>query len=226
MKVLIVCTSQAEDPINREPTGIWLPDLIHFYDELQKKRIRIDITSPLGGEIPIDEKSIDLKDPVIKSYYENEGFTSFYKNSKSLSDIDPLEYRLVYLVGGYGALFDFPNQPLIQDIIRIVYERNGTVISVGHGAAALLYVHLSSGELLIKDKYLTASSAMEDRLHRLTKDLPFYLEEKLKEQGAHYTKALLPFVEYIEMDERLITGQNPASSRKVASKALEELYEK
>jgi len=226
MKVLIVCTNQALDPINQEQTGIWFPDLVHFYDELQKKRILIDIASPEGGPIPVDEKSIDLKDSVIKKYYEDPAFCQLFQHSKALTEIDPLDYRIIYFCGGYGALFDFTDNPLVNNAIRIIYERNGTVITVGHGAAALLHATLSTGELLIKDKYLTASSAMEDRLHKLTKDLPFYIEDKLKEQGAHYTKALLPFVEYIEMDDRLITGQNPASSRKVASKALEELFEK
>jgi putative intracellular protease/amidase len=57
-------------------------------------------------------------------------------------------------------------------------------------------------------------------------EVPFHLEDLLKERGAHYTKAMIPFVEFIEMDERLITGQNPNSAKKVATKALEELFEK
>ncbi len=226
MQALIVCTNLATDPINQEQTGIWFPDLVNFYDEIQKKRIIADIVSPAGGEIPVDERSIDLKDPLLNSYYENAEFRMKLRHSGSLTETDPFPYRLIYFCGGYGALFDFPGHPAIQTVTQKIYERNGTVSAVGHGVAALLDLALSDGELLIRDKYLTASSAMEDRLHNLTKELPFYLEEKLKEQGAHYTKALLPFVEYIEMDERLITGQNPASARKVAKKVLEELFEK
>jgi putative intracellular protease/amidase len=123
-------------------------------------------------------------------------------------------------------LWDLPESGEIQAITQTIYEQGGMVAAVGHGVAGLLQVKLSNGDLLIKEKYLTAFSNVEETLASFVSETPFFLEDKLKEAGAVFTKSILPFVQYIEVDERLITGQNPTSSRKVAQKVLEEISEK
>jgi putative intracellular protease/amidase len=123
-------------------------------------------------------------------------------------------------------MWDFPENMELQHITKRIYERNGMVTAVSHGVCGLLNVRLSDGSFLIQDKYLTGYSNVEEALVSFVSEVPFHLEDKLKERGAHYTKTMIPFVEFIEMDERLITGQNSHSARKVASKALEELFEK
>ena len=40
----------------------------------------------------------------------------------------------------------------------------------------------------------------------------------LQERGAHYSKALLPFVSNAVVDGRLVTGQNPGSAKETATK--------
>jgi putative intracellular protease/amidase len=123
-------------------------------------------------------------------------------------------------------MWDLAENTELQQITARIYERGGMVSAVCHGVSGLLNVKLSDGSLLIQDKYLTGFSNVEEALASFVSEVPFYLEDKLKERGAHYTKAMIPFMEFIELDERLITGQNPNSARKVASKALEELFEK
>ncbi|MNL55035.1 DJ-1/PfpI family protein [compost metagenome] len=123
-------------------------------------------------------------------------------------------------------MWDFPENTELQNLAKIIYERNGMVTAVAHGVCGLLNIGLSDGTPLIRDKYVTGYSNVEEALVSFVSEVPFYLEDKLKERGAHYTKAMIPFVEFIEMDERLITGQNSHSARKVATKALEELFEK
>jgi len=226
MKVLIVCTNYDTYPTKTGKTGLWLSELTHFYDAMIRRKIIVDIVSPAGGKIPVDERSIDLKDDINLKYLEDATFQSKFTASLLPSQIDPKEYRLIYFAGGHGAMWDLPDNADLQEITRKIYENNGTVTAVCHGVSALLNVKLSDGSLLIKDKYLTGFSNMEETLMSFVSEVPFYLEDKLKENGAHYTKSIIPFIEFIELDERLITGQNPNSARKVASKALEELFEK
>jgi putative intracellular protease/amidase len=226
MKILIVCTNHDAYPTKSGKTGLWLSELTHFYDVMVKRRILIDIISPKGGLIPIDERSIDLKDEINQKYMEDPVFISKITHSVHPSEIHAEDYRLIYFAGGHGALWDIPDNAELQEITRIIYENNGTVTAVSHGTGSLLNVKLSDGSLLIRDKYLTGFSNMEETLLSFVSEVPFNLEDRLKEQGAHYTKAMIPFIEFIELDERLITGQNPGSARKVASKALEELFEK
>lgn len=186
----------------------------------------MDIVSPLGGAVPIDERSLDLKDECNARYLEDAVFQNKLQNSLKPSQVNSADYRLIYFAGGHGAMWDFPENTELQEITKRIYEKNGTITAVCHGVCGLLNVKLSDGSLLIKDKYLTGYSNVEEALVSFVSEVPFYLEDQLKERGAHYTKAMIPFVEFIEMDERLITGQNPHSARKVASKALEELFEK
>jgi len=226
MKVLIACTNHQAYPTKSGKTGLWLSELTHFYEKMAGRRVLMDFVSPLGGEIPIDERSLDLKDECNAKYWEDAAFRNKLSNSLTPSQIQAEDYRLIYFAGGHGALWDLTENKELQEITAKIYERNGMVSAVCHGVCGLLNVKLSDGSWLVSDKYLTGFSNMEETLLRFVSEVPYYLEDKLKERGAHYTKAMLPFVEYIEMDERLITGQNPNSARKVASKALEELFEK
>jgi len=226
MKVLIVCTNHNTYPTKTGKTGLWLSELTHFYDLMTARRVLVDIVSPNGGAIPVDERSMDLKDEINQKYLTDPVFLSKFENSLKPSDIEPREYRLIYFTGGNGGMWDFPDNTELQNITRRIYENNGMVTAVCHGVSGLLNVQLSDGNFLIQDKYVTGFSHVEETLMSFVSEVPFHLEDRLKERGAHYTKAMIPFVEFIEMDERLITGQNPNSARKVASKALEELFEK
>ncbi|NIJ53534.1 type 1 glutamine amidotransferase domain-containing protein [Dyadobacter arcticus] len=226
MKVLIVCTNHDAYPTKSSKTGLWLSELTHFYDVMIRRKILMDFVSPLGGHIPIDERSMDLKDECNALYWENAAFKEKLQHSLKPSEIHASDYRLIYFTGGHGAMWDFPENGELQKITQYIYEHNGMVSAVCHGVSGLVNVRLTDGSPLIQDKYLTGFSNVEETLMSFVSEVPFYLEDKLKEQGAHYTKSMIPFMEFIEMDERLITGQNPSSARKVASKALEELFEK
>lgn len=226
MKVLIVCTNHNSYPTKSGKTGLWLSELTHFYDVMVKRRVLVDIVSPKGGKIPLDERSLDLKDEVNLKYSEDADFQLKITNSLTPSQIHAKDYRLIYFAGGHGAMWDLSENTELQEIAKIIYENNGMITAVSHGVSGLLNIKLSDGSLLIKDKYLTGFSNMEETLMSFVSEVPFYLEDKLKEQEAHYTKSMIPFIEFIELDERMITGQNPNSARKVASKAIEELFEK
>jgi putative intracellular protease/amidase len=226
MKALIVCTNHATYPTKNNKTGLWLSELTHFYHVLAKRKIVMDFVSPLGGKVPIDERSFDLKDELNRTYYENDEFRQKLENTLKPSEVNAEAYRLIYFPGGHGTMWDLPDNEAIQAMTRTIYEKHGMIAAVGHGVSALLNVKLSDNTLLIHDKYLTAFSNVEEKLASLVCEVPFYLEDRLREQGAHYTKSMIPFIQYIEVDERLITGQNPNSAPKVAKKVMEEMFEK
>ena len=46
--------------------------------------------------------------------------------------------------------------------------------------------------------------------------MPFNLEQALKNRGAHYEKIFFPMGSRVVIDENLITGQNPFSSKAIA----------
>jgi putative intracellular protease/amidase len=57
---------------------------------------------------------------------------------------------------------------------------------------------------------------------KLSKVVPFLLEDELKKMGGHYSSGP-DWGVYVKTDGLLITGQNPASSEAVAKQLLMEL---
>lgn len=226
MKILIVCTNHADYPTKETKTGLWLNELTHFYEVFDKRRIGMDFASPLGGAIPIDARSLDLDDDLNRVHYEDEGFRQKLLTSLSPDQVETDDYQLIYYAGGPGAMWDLTDNAALQAITAKIYERGGSVAAVGHGVCGLLNVMLSDGTRLIHDKYVTGFSNVEEKLASFVSEVPFYLEDRLREYGAHYTKSMIPFVQNIEVDERLVTGQNPNSAGKVARKIMEEISEK
>lgn len=53
----------------------------------------------------------------------------------------------------------------------------------------------------------------------MSSNLPFLLESALIERGARFEKAGL-WQEHVVVDRRLITGQNPASAKKVGEELV------
>ncbi len=225
-RALIVCTNHTNFPTKPQKTGLWLSEATHFYDELADRNLPYDLASPDGGPIPIDEKSLDRRDTVNEKWYNDPTFRHKLENSLRLDAVEPANYQILYCTGGHGTLWDFPDNPALQRIIRQIYENGGMVSAVCHGVAALLNVTLSDGSPLIRNRQLTGFSNIEEKLARLADEVPFLLEDALRRKEALYSKGLLPFLPHIEVDERLVTGQNPLSARKVGRKVMEEMYEK
>jgi putative intracellular protease/amidase len=81
------------------------------------------------------------------------------------------------------------------------------------------------GEFLVKDKKVTGFTNEEEEAVGLTKVVPFLLEDVLTQNGAKFSK-IANWQPYAVEDGLLITGQNPASSKLVAGKLLDQLNAK
>ncbi len=106
-------------------------------------------------------------------------------------------------------------------LIENFYNHQKPIAFVCHAPAALVHVKAENGEPLVKGKHLTSFSNSEEEAVKLTKIVPFLLEDELK-NGAHYMKAS-DWTSYVKQDGLLITGQNPASSEAVAQLLLKTL---
>jgi putative intracellular protease/amidase len=71
--------------------------------------------------------------------------------------------------------------------------------------------------------HVTGFSNTEEEAVGLTSVVPFLLEDRLRERGAIYSKAD-DWIPYVKVDDKLITGQNPASSRSAAEELLRMLH--
>ncbi len=70
-KILIVVTNDDEFEKAGFRTGLWLSELIHFWEVAEDAGYQMDIASPSGGKVPIDPESLIIPEwlmqPVLKA---------------------------------------------------------------------------------------------------------------------------------------------------------------
>jgi putative intracellular protease/amidase len=225
-KILIIVTNVPEYKKVGFRTGLWLGELTHFWDVAEEAGYTMDIVSPSGGPIPLDPESLAhgvLAELSTERRYMDRAYMDRLEHTKKVSDVRVEDYDAIYLTGGHGTMFDFPESKALQDVIAKFYEPGKVVSAVCHGPGGLLNVKLSNGENLIKGKEITGFSWPEEVMAKREMAVPFNLEEELKKRGAKYHTAMLPFASYVREDGRLITGQNPASARAVGEAVVAKL---
>lgn len=227
MKVLMVLTSHSELGNTGEKTGFWIEEFASPYYVLADGGAEITIASPKGGQPPVDPKS-ELKDaqtPSTKRFYKDFEVIDKVAHSLKLSDIKEADYDTVFYPGGHGPLWDLATDKNSIQLIEAFYNHQKPIAFVCHSPAALVNVKAKNGEPLVKGKQLTGFSNTEEEAVKLTKVVPFLLEDELTKHGAHYSKGD-NWASYTKQDGLLITGQNPGSSEEVAKLLLKKLIGK
>ncbi|MGZ3389467.1 MAG: type 1 glutamine amidotransferase domain-containing protein [Isosphaeraceae bacterium] len=220
MNVLIVTTScnmLAPD----HPTGLWLEEFAVPFTAFSEAGASIRVVSPKGGAVPIDPKTA----PTEKDREKWPAALQALSSTGRLAEVAADRFDAVFIPGSHGPMVDLVNDQQLQRLLA-AFDRDGKMVAaVCHGPAALLNVRNAAGEPLVKGRKVTGFTNVEERLVLLHSVVPFLLEDALKERGANFESALLPFFSHVVRDENLITGQNPASSTKVAEELLAALEE-
>lgn len=183
ISILIIVTSFTNINQNHK-TGVWLEEFAIPYNEFSEMGYKITVASIPGGNIPIDPRSL----PNDNQAKEWSLAMASLKLSTKLSEINPKNYNAVFIPGGYGAMFDLPN------------------------------------DLIVKNKTLTSFTNSEEEKAGLYKEMPFLLEDELKNKGALFVNKP-NWSDHVEISENLITGQNPQSTLSVAKAIIEKLKE-
>lgn len=224
-KVLVVMTNHAAYPTRSDKTGLWLTELTHFYDVAQAAGLQMDFVSPEGGAVPLDERSLEslYMDEAARAHLADPAFMMRLKTTLRPDAVDPAQYKAIYFTGGHGTLWDFPGSAGLKTISEQIYRQGGIVSAVCHGVSGLLPLQDENGKPLIAGRAVTGFSKTEESLSGIKSQVPFLLQDELMSRGAHYHKALLPFTSYVVTDDRIITGQNPQSSREIAEAVVKRL---
>jgi len=222
-KVLFVLTSNDKLGSTGEKTGFWSEELAAPYYELLDQGVEITIASPLGGQPPIDPKSADPASATedTKRFDADKALQDKLKHTLKLSTVDQKDYDAVFYPGGHGPLWDLVEDKNSIALIESFYTHKKPVAFVCHAPAVLKNVKIN-GEYLVKGKKVTGFTNEEEEAVGLTKVVPFLLEDVLTQNGGKFSK-IANWQPYAVEDGLLITGQNPASSKLVAGKLLNQL---
>jgi Putative intracellular protease/amidase len=226
MKVLIVLTSHSELGNTGDKTGFWIEEFAAPYYFMSDAGVELTIASPKGGLPPIDPKSEspDAQTPATKRFNDDLDLKNKIANTVKLSEVNQADYDAVFYPGGHGPLWDLANDVTSISLIEDFYKHRKPVAFVCHAPCALIKVKAPNGEPLVKGKDVTGFSNTEEEAVKLTKVVPFLLEDEIKKLGAHYSRGP-DWGSYVKKDGLLITGQNPASSEEVAKLLLKTLKE-
>lgn len=222
-RILHVVTNVGHYDDPSHPTGLWLSELTHAWEVFAERGFEQVIVSPAGGSVPLEPRALKFPndDKTAKAWRADPAKMALLEHTKRPDEIDSGEFDAISFTGGHAVMYDFPDSEGLQRITREIWERGGIVSSVCHGYCGLLNTRLSDGTLLVSGRKVTGFAWQEEVLARVDKLVPYNAEEEMKKRGAHYEKALLPFVSYVVVDGRLVTGQNPGSAKQTAERVSE-----
>ena len=212
-RVLLVVSSHgrsAGEEADLVQPGFEMDELAQAWLVLTANGLAVDIASPTGGAVQPDGY-----DPA-KPY--NAAFLADAEASAKLGQtlrLDPAmagQYGAVMVIGGKGAMFDLPFSQVLQGLLAATESRGGVVAAVCHGPAVFARMLREDGTHWAAGRRLAGFTDEEEALFgkRWVKHFPFLLESELRSIGARFGEApmMLP---HVEVDGRLVTGQNPFS---------------
>lgn len=227
LKVLIVATSHGTLGSGGEATGLWLEELAVPYRVLHEAGVEVEIASIRGGKLPIDprsQKPHDEHPPGVQRFLEDPAAAKGMNSSRRLADVDLQRFDAVFFPGGHGTMWDLPTDATVGQLVAGFLAAGKPVAAVCHGPAALVGARDAAGKPIVSGRTVTAFSDSEEKVVGLMEVVPFALESRLRELGAT-VRTGPDFEPFALRDGLLVTGQNPASSEKVAQLLLEALAE-
>ncbi len=208
-KVLIIVTS-ADRLLNGRETGVWLEEFAAPYAILTQAGLDVTVASPKGGAIPLDPHSLDEASEAKWAKAEK-----ILRDSEPLAAVRPEDFVAVFLPGGHGTMMDFPDNADLKRVLHAFAEQNKVIAAVCHGPAGLVGAKGADGSPLVAGKRITSFTDAEEKAVNLEKAVPFLLETRLRKEGADFVDGE-KWASHVEVDGKLVTGQNPASSEAVA----------
>lgn len=223
-KILFVLTSHEDLGNTGEKTGFWIEEFAAPYYLLKDKGVQVTLASPKGGQPPIDPKSAspDAQTPATVRFNKDLETQEVLSKTLKLENVNQADYDAVFYPGGHGPLWDLAEDKNSIAIIESFYQNNKPVAAVCHAPAIFKHTKNTDGTPLVQGKKVTGFSNTEEEAVQLTDIVPFLVEDMLKQNGGIYSKGD-DWSSYALEDGLLITGQNPASSEKVATLLLKKL---
>jgi len=221
MNILIVLTSHDKLGDTGEKTGFWLEEFAAPYYVLKDAGATLTLASPKGGQPPLDPKSDlpDFQTELTKRFNSDPVAQAELANTKKLADLSADGFDAIFYPGGHGPMWDLADNATSIALIEAFVKAGKPVSAVCHAPVALANARGKDGEYLVKGKQVTAFTNTEEAAVGLTTVVPFLVEDRLKERGGIFSKAA-DWVPYVQVDGKLVTGQNPASSGPVAEALL------
>lgn len=211
----------------RHPSGYWGEELAMPHKLFSEAGWDITLATP-GGQAPtLDRLSMNWTAGTLNKRNEIVDYLLSIKphldHPSALDTVDPDDYDLVFYPGGHGPMEDLAYDELSGALLAHRLESGKPLALLCHAPAAALAAKNPDGSWPFKGYKMTGLSNTEERLNTFGWKAKWYLEDRLREEGADYHKGALPLRPFVVVDRNLYTGQNPASSEQLAKRLIADL---
>ena len=217
MNILLVLTSHDTLGDTSKKTGFWLEEFAAPYYFLSDAGAKITLASPQGGQPPLDPAS-DAPDAQTEDMRRCKGDAAAraaLANTVKLSKVDLAAFDGVFYPGGHGPLWDLAEDPVSIHLIESFARGGKPIAAVCHAPAIFRHTKAADGKPLVSGRNVTGFTNTEEAAAGLTEVVPFLVEDMLVANGGVYSKGA-DWASHVVVDGKLITGQNPASSKEAA----------
>jgi putative intracellular protease/amidase len=145
------------------------------------------------------------------------------EHPRSLEEVDEADHDVVFYPGGHGPMEDLAYDAVSGALLTRRLASGKPLALLCHSPAATLAARADDGTWPFAGYRMTGLSNVEEKLNTFGWKAPWYLEDRLKENGAEYSKALLPLKPHVVVDRNLYTGQNPFSSEDLARRIVDDV---
>lgn len=221
MKILLVLTSHDQLGDTGKKTGFWLEELAAPYYALKDAGAEIVLASPKGGQPPLDPKSddADAQTEDTRRFKADAEAQAALAATVVLSSVKAEDFDAVFYPGGHGPLWDLANDADSIALIEAFAKADKPTGFVCHAPGVLKSVNGPDGKPLVEGRKVTGFTNSEEEAVGLTDVVPFLVENVLIANGGDYSKGP-DWGSYVLTDGKLVTGQNPGSSRAAAEALL------
>jgi putative intracellular protease/amidase len=209
------------------PSGYWGEELAVPHKIFTRAGWEITIATP-GGKAPtLDRLSMSRtagrpsKLREVARYLDS--IQTELDSPRTLEEIDPDEFDVVFYPGGHGPMEDLAYDPVSGALLTRVLHSGKPLALLCHAPAAAFAAKNQDGSWPFTGYRMTGLSNLEEKFNSFGRKAIWLLEDRLRESGADYVKARLPLRPFIVVDRNLYTGQNPASSERLADRLVNDL---
>jgi len=221
MKILMVLTSHDTLGDTGRKTGFWLEEFAAPYYVFKDAGADITLASPKGGQPPIDPSSDDegAQTDDTRRFKADPQAQAQLATTLTLADVTEAGFDAIFYPGGHGPLWDLAEDADSKRLIEAFAAADRPVGADCHAPAVFRHTLGADGKPLVNGRRVTGFTNTEEAAVGLTDIVPFLVEDMLKANGGTYEKGA-DWASFVLRDGKLVTGQNPASSVKVAEELL------
>lgn len=224
MNILMVLTSHDKLGDTGKKTGFWLEEFAAPYYVLSDAGAHITLASPKGGQPPLDPISDapDAQTDDTRRFKGDAAAQAALAATVKLAAVDLNAFDAVFYPGGHGPLWDLAEDPASIHLIEYFASGGRPIAAVCHAPAIFRHTRRADGKPLVSGRHVTGFTNTEEAAAGLTDVVPFLVEDMLVANGGAYSKGS-DWASHVVVDGRLVTGQNPASSKDAAEALLKML---